>query len=418
MLEKIGFVIILLGLILASWRWAVAASDSKITVPASGGSFIEGMVGDNLNDIDLGRLTKSALVKYDPEGKIVADLASSWEISEDKLKYKFILGSSVSADEVVDVIGKNPIYLPDVRVEKNDDKTVTFTLPTADGTFLEQMTRPVFAYGPYKIERKTKNEIRLVKDKNYHLDQPYLDKFTVRIYSDINALQKAADKGKINGALGLNRTPKKWQEKTITLNKRHILFINTSKPNLKDLKIRQKLLAGEKPNGVDSIDLLEVNGQGIDLEYEALKKKLKDAGVELKIRQVSLKDALTGDLPKRNYDVLYLLVSEGLNRDPYMLWNSTQRSGDGQNFAELADADIDVLTEQYRATEDAAKKQKIAEKIDELVKNEAVAVEYKNVEMKYYISPKIKGTAILPSLSSETDRFDLVNYWYINERRK
>ena len=114
---------------------------------------------------------------------------------------------------------------------------------------------------------------------------------------------------------------------------------------------------------------------------------------------------------------MYILIAEGQNQDPYLLWNSSQRSSIGQNFAELANADIDALTEQYRAETDIAKRAELATKIKELVGKEQVSVEYKNLTAKYSVSNKIKGFSVSPSISSEADRFAQAASWYMYEKK-
>ena len=415
--EKLSLVAIALLLVLTSTTWAWAATQAKNTAPKEGGVFIEGIVSNNLDSVDLGRLTKSGLTRINEAGEISPDLALSWDISADKLTYKFNLVDKVTSNEIADSVKNTPTYLPKATLSPVDPKTLTIALQEPDSNLLSEVSQPIFPHGPYTVDKKTQNEIRLKRNINYHLSRPYLDRFIIRIYPDAASLQKAADKGKITGALNLDKIPSNWQNKDITLGKKHYLFINSSKTYLKKTKTRETLLAGDKPDGITSIDVLEVNGQQEDAEFVAWKQKLQAAGVQVNARQVALKDALKEDLPKRNYDVLYILVSEGQNQDPYLLWNSSQRTSIGQNFAELANADIDALTEQYRAETDPAKKADLVAKIKDLVAKEQVSVEYKNLTDKYAVSNKVKGFSVSPSISAEADRFAQAASWYMNEKR-
>lgn len=415
--EKIAISFLILLIIGTSFKWAQAASQIGTLQPTYGGVFVEGVTGSLLDDVDLGRLTKSGLVRIEQDGSVKPDLASSWTVSGDKLNYKFTLIDKISSAEIVSTFEKNPTYLPDATCEMSDVHLVSCKLALSDANFLNDLSKPLFPYGPYKLDKKTKNEIRLKRDNEYHLDRPFIDKFIIRMYLDGKSLEKAAAKGAIDGAINLDNSPQNWQQKQISLSKKHILFINSLKPYLKSLNDRTQLLDGKKPEGIKTLDVLEVNGVSTDPEYEALKQKLISAGIELKIRKTSLKDALLNDLPKRNYDILYLLVSENLSSDPYKYWNSSERTGDGENFAELADANIDKLTEQYRVTDDVAKKQEILTKINELVNKQKVSVEYKNITANYYVSPKIKGVVVNAGCLCETDRFNQVGKWYIKEKR-
>jgi len=415
--EKLAVVILILLTLVTSWRWAAAASDSATKVPASGGVFIEGVVGNSLDSIDLGRLTKSGLVRLDDKGKVLPDLASKWDISSDKTDYKFTLIPKVSSYVITDVLQKNPTYLPSgVTAQAVDPNTVEFKLTSPSSLFLNSLSEPVFPFGPFKVDKKTSNEIRLKVNTDYHLKKPYFDKLVIRLYPNQSDLQNAANRGNVTGALNLNNIPKNWQDQKVTLNKKHILFLNSSKPYLKSTAIREELLEGEKADSITSLDVLEVNGETVDSEYAALKEKLTKSGIQLNVRKVSLKDALLSDLPKRNYDLLYIMVNEGSSYDPYQLWHSESRSGTGQNFAELANADIDQLCEEFRATDDAGKRQEILDRINQLIGEEKVAIQYKDLGAHYSVSQRVKGFKLSNNLANETDRFNFMPNWYFYQK--
>jgi ABC-type transport system substrate-binding protein len=415
--EQLSLIGIALMLVLTSATWVWAASQSKGTVPANGGSFVEGIVSNDINSVDLGRLIKSGLTRINEKGEVSPDLASSWKASEDKLDYNLTLVDQVTSYEIADQIKNTPTFLPQSQITPVDLKTIKIHLTEPDSNVLYDLAQPIFAHGPYSVEKKTENEIRLKRNATYHLDKPFIDKFTIRIFPDQQSLQKAADRNKITGAMDLTNNPKNWQFKEASLGKKHFLFINSSKTALKKTKTRESILAGTKPDNIATLEVLEVNGQQEDQEYLAWKKKIQAAGVVLKVRTVSLKDALKDDLPKRNYDVLYILIAEGQTTDPYLLWNSTERSSTGQNFAELANADVDVLTEEYRKESDLKKKEETLGKIKTLVEQEKIAVEYKKLTAKYSYSNRVKGLVLPPTCSSPADRFSQAALWFMNEKK-
>lgn len=415
--EKTAFVVIALLIALTSWRWSEAAGQMQSWVPKAGGVYVEGVIGSSLEDIDLGRLTKASLVRLDKDSGISADLAASWEVSEDKLSYKFKLVDNITAYEILDTFEKNPTYLPNTAVEVTENSVVTLKLDEPNPDFLEELTRPVFPFGPYKVDKKTNKEIRLGRNENYHLDDPYINKFIIRLYSNADQLQKAANKGKISGALDLNETPKNWQEKTLKLEKKHVLFINSSRSYLKGTAVREKILNGENPDGIDTLDILEVNGESEDKSYIEFKDKLAKAGVELNVRKVDLKDAVSADLPERNYDLLYILVDQSPIDDPYAFYNSAKRSANGQNFAEVANADIDTLTEDYSSS-DEENRESIREQISTLVDEERIVREFDNLEKVYRVSSRVKGFELCVRCFSNFDRFDLAGDWHFYTKRQ
>jgi hypothetical protein len=414
--EKLILAFCFLLIIFSGWKWAEAAGIKEM-VPTRGGTFIEGVVASSIEDVELGRLVKSGLVMHDQTGQIVADLAKSWEVSEDKLTYTFRLQENIKSYTLAETLAKNPTYLPAATADAVSDDTLRITLSVQSPSFLDDVTKPLFSSGPYKVSKKKKNEIRLVIDKTYHLQRPFIERVIVKIYPSQEELERAANRKIVSGALGLKAAPEGWQTKKVSLNKKHILFINGSKAYLKTLKVREQLLNGQKPDSIKTLDILEVNGDGVDEQYEEFKKKLTDSGIELNIRQLKLKDAVLSDLPKRNYDLLYLLVDDNSTKDPYKFYHSSQRTGEGQNFAEIANADLDTLTQQYREAPDD-KKAEILTKIIAEVQSEKIIAEYSGLEQDYYVSAKIKGFSVGTYCMCEADRFNEVGNWYIYERKK
>jgi len=416
--DKLGLSLLIAGLILTSWQWTLAASKNSELAPAYGGTFIEGVIGNDIEKIDLGHLVKSSLIKIDQNGELVGDMAEKWQVSEDNLSYTFDLRDRVSASQIISTMDQNPTYFPKIQPEFISDSQIIFKLEEADGDLLSKLTSPVFPNGPYKLDKKTKTEIRLKANKDYFGQKPYISRVIFRLYANEQLAQNAAKRGKISASLSLLEIPQNWQSKKIALNKKHFLFINSSKQNLKSIKVRESLLNGEKPSQIESLDVLEVNGVEHDLEYEQLKEKLISSGVKLNVRQVSIKDALINDLPKRNYDILYILLNSEINQDPYEFYHSSKRSSDGQNFAEVANAALDTLTTKYRQTSDKSERSKLMEEISNVVSGEKISVEYKNLEIDYAISSKIKGVSISEKKICEVGRFDNLSTWYVVEKRK
>ncbi|OQA52744.1 MAG: Bacterial extracellular solute-binding proteins, family 5 Middle [candidate division WS2 bacterium ADurb.Bin280] len=416
--DKLGLSLLIAGLILTSWQWTLAASKNSQFAPSYGGTFIEGVIGNDIEKIDLGHLVKSSLVKVDQNGELIGDMAEKWQISEDNLSYTFELKDKVSSSQIISTIDQNPTYFPKINPEFITESQVIFKLDEPDGDLLSKLTTPVFPNGPYKLDKKTKTEVRLKANREYFGQKPYISRVIFRLYANEDQLQNAARRGKISASLSLLEIPENWQSKKIVLNRKHFLFINSSKQNLKSIKVRESILAGEKPSQIEGLDVLEVNGVEHDLEYEQLKEKLISSGVKLNIRQVSMKDALIGDLPKRNYDILYILLNGEISQDPYEFYHSNKRSSDGQNFAEVANAALDTLTTKYRQTSDKAKREELMGEISKVVADEKISVEYRNLEIDYAVSPKIKGLSISEKTIGEVGRFDNLSNWYILEKRK
>lgn len=144
---------------------SVAALEQRllVTVPAYGGSLVEGTVGNpqfvnpllaiSDADRDLQSLTYAGLMGLSGEGKIIPVLAQSYTISPDGKTYTFILrpdalftdGTPVTADDVVftvkkaqDPALKSPEYADwtGVNVVALDSTTVRFTLAKPYAPFI------------------------------------------------------------------------------------------------------------------------------------------------------------------------------------------------------------------------------------------------------------------------------------------
>ncbi len=162
-LGLIGVIIVAAGVIgVRVWQLHV------VSVPAHGGDYIEGLVGEptyinplyagaNEVDLDLTRLVYSGLMRATPEGAVVPDLAENVEVSEDGKVITAVLreglrfhdGQPLTSDDVLFTFEaiQNPAYksvhaatFRGVTVAATDERTVTFTLSEPYAPFLTALT--------------------------------------------------------------------------------------------------------------------------------------------------------------------------------------------------------------------------------------------------------------------------------------
>ncbi len=209
-------------------------------MPDYGGSFSEGVVGEphhinpllsQTNDVDrdLVSLIYSGLMKYNEDGKLIPDLAKSYEISSDGLNYTIYLkdyakwqdGVPVTADDVVFTIqtAQNADYGSSQRINWQgvdagaaDSHTVVLKLKNKYAQFLNNLTlnilpkhvwqdvKPInFAItdynlkpvgsGPYKFKKLKKDTLGRVKsyelesNTNFYDGQPYIDSVEIKFYN-------------------------------------------------------------------------------------------------------------------------------------------------------------------------------------------------------------------------------------------
>ena len=315
--EKIVF-LVFLTLFLGSFFYFCSNLYFKntIIVPAQGGAYIEGIVGQPrfINPIyarisdadqDLTELIFSGLTKYDSLGKIVPDLAENYEIKEEGKVYDVYLkeklfwadGAPLTAGDVVFTIKtiqnsdyKSPLMVNwlGVEVEKISDSVVRFTLKTPYGSFLENLTQkivpehvwkdvpaqnfPLSIYnlkptgsGPYKLKglKQDKKDqvisIDLVRNPRYYGKAPYLSNITFRFFNSEEDLIKNYKKGRISGfsltetnLLG-NSNLKETNLYSFSLPRYFAVFFNPEKSKiLADQNIRTAL-----NYGTDKVEIIQ-----------------------------------------------------------------------------------------------------------------------------------------------------------------
>jgi len=284
--------LVVLSIILVVILLAKINSTFMVSVPVSGGTITEGIIGvpTLVNpvgaitdaDKDLTALVYSGLMRKDEYGEIIPDLASSYEISPDGKNYTFILkddarfhdGEKVTADDVVftiekikDPIVKSPRRMSwdGVSVYKTDDKTVVFTLAQPYISFLDNTTigiLPVHLWkdvnvnefninplntskaigsGPYKIVSVSKNndgipeEYKLKRFTRFALGKPLIKRINIVSFSNEKDLIKALTNGSIDQAGGVSSENSEMLEKegfaihTATLPRIFGIFFNSEK---------------------------------------------------------------------------------------------------------------------------------------------------------------------------------------------
>lgn len=227
------------------------------TVPAQGGSYIEGVVGvpkhvnplyASVNDVDadLAQLVYSSLYKRDQAGRLVSDLVESQEVGADGKEYtlkikpnvKWHTGEKLTAGDIVftfnaikDQQYKSPLRLSfsGVSVQKLDDQTVKFSLAEAYAGFLDLLTfgimpealwyqipanaaslaelnlKPVGS-GPYKFKSLLKDRsgnlkaYHLEPNEDYYGPQAKIGDLQFKFYPSFEELAGAVNDNAVDGA--------------------------------------------------------------------------------------------------------------------------------------------------------------------------------------------------------------------------
>ena len=258
---KERYLMLILALILAGSILAIPITAYyHFTYPVgdSGGTLNEGVVGElrHINpllsqsdaDRDLVSLIYSGLLKYNQAGKLVPDLAKSYDISLDELNYTIYLKENIkwhdnrplTADDVIFTIrtAQNPDYGSSQRInwqgidiEKIDNYKLLFKLKNKYAQFLNNLTLPMlpehiwanvkpinFALsefnikpigsGPYQFKKFQKDALgrihlyELTVNKNFYDGKPFIEKIELKFYVSEDELINSYNKNEVDN-LGL-----------------------------------------------------------------------------------------------------------------------------------------------------------------------------------------------------------------------
>jgi len=275
---------------------------SHTTKPVSGGTYTEGMVGSvsNLNplfssgvlDESTARLMFNGLLRYNTQGELVPDLASSWKVGDDDKTYTVDLrkditwqdGAAFSAEDIVYTIKtiQNPATRSTqfsswrgVTVSAPSKYQVVFTLPAPLAPFSDSLTLPIVpkhilgdiepemlrtsgfntspvGTGPFSIQvlRSVgdQQQLEFRKNKNYYRGEPRLDRYVLQTFDDENAMIEALKDREISAAVGLTASSSYELSLDTSIRSYNIplysgvyAFFKTDNPILSEVKVRTGL---------------------------------------------------------------------------------------------------------------------------------------------------------------------------------
>ncbi|OGN27086.1 MAG: hypothetical protein A2941_00085 [Candidatus Yanofskybacteria bacterium RIFCSPLOWO2_01_FULL_49_17] len=248
-------------------------------IPANGGSFAEGLVGQpryinpllsqtNDADRDISGLIYSGLLKYNAGGQLIPDLAKSYELSPDGLNYTIYLksdavwsdGQPVTTDDVIYTIQtiQNIDYGSSLRVnwqgvevQKVNNATLIFKLKNRYAQFLNNLTvgilpahiwsklQPVnftsseynlkpIGSGPYvfkKLQKDANGRImsyELAANNNYYDGRPHIDGIVFKFYNNEDQMLSAHNNNDIQNLAYVSPQNLKKMRFTGRLNVREI----------------------------------------------------------------------------------------------------------------------------------------------------------------------------------------------------
>lgn len=236
------------------------------SVPASGGIYTEGFVGNFTNanpiyastnaDSNISRLLFAGLLKYNQHNQLEGDLAKEWSVDEKGTHYEVKLrpnlywhdGKALTSEDVAftyqtiqnpDTKSPFAVSWQGVKITTPDPQTVVFELPNPLISFPHSLTggivpkhllgtipksqlravgfntKPIGS-GPFKWEgvevtgdtpEEREQHIGLLPFENYHQGKPKIDKITLKVYHSENSLLDAFRKRELNAIAGISSIP-------------------------------------------------------------------------------------------------------------------------------------------------------------------------------------------------------------------
>ncbi|MFH0829271.1 MAG: ABC transporter substrate-binding protein [Candidatus Kerfeldbacteria bacterium] len=527
-----GFVIVSL-----LFLGARAYARNVTLLPRSGGGIVEAIVGTpqylnpilvSTNDVDrdLVAFLYAGLFKRNGAQKIEPDLAESYEVSTDNKVYTVHLrkglawsdGTPLTSDDVLltfeliqDSLYKSPLrgQFKNMKVERLDETSVRFTLTQPTSAFFSSLTvgilpahiwgdvpPPSFALieynikpigaGPYQFESLKRDastgaikEYHLVRNKQYHGSCPYLNEYTFKIFMDTESALQALRSKKVD-SISVVTAEQRAEAKQVRLIDLQIpqytaLFINTKRPVLKTIEVRNALATAVDRNDLVSSILrgsaLVVDGPippnmpgyagplqpGFNVDEanrilenagwkrtdsgnvrkkgndelafslsvsdvpedlviaEKLKAAWEKVGAKVEIKSFDTSRIAKEIIKPRSYDVFLYGEILSVDADLYPFWHSSQERDPGLNLTNFYNKDADKLLEELRTAVDPAV---IAEKriaFQKLLAKDLPAIFLYSPLYTYGLSKRVKGFDVA-FVTNPSDRFADISKWYVKTK--
>ncbi len=298
----------------------------SVRMPTYGGAFTEGRVGSarfinpilaiSQSDEDLSELIYSGLTRIHPDGRLIMDIAQSYEISPDGTMYTFKIKPDAAFHDKSPVTAADVMFTVDaaknaalrsprradwegVEVSSPDPLTVVFKLPRPYTPFIENTslgilpkhiwanvspedfpfnpanTRPIGS-GPYRIVRTefdatgAATRYDLAPFSRFALGKPFLKRMTFIFYPNQTALIEALNEGEIDAVAGVAPHDLGMVTRTDMMVARvalprvfGVFFNQNHAPVLADQAVREALLAS-----VDKQEIIRsvLGGYGVALD--------------------------------------------------------------------------------------------------------------------------------------------------------
>jgi peptide/nickel transport system substrate-binding protein len=162
-----------------------------------------------------------------------------------------------------------------------------------------------------------------------------------------------------------------------------------------------------------AFDIYTADSPDLKKAAETVKASWTELGARVDIKVFESSDLYQNVIRTRKYDALLFGQFIGKDRDLYAFWHSSQRNAPGLNVAMYANAKVDKLLEQIRATHNEEDAKDLYGQFYKIVYAETPAV-FLYVPDFIYAVPKKLGGVQLETVTMPSDRWNSLTKWYIN----
>lgn len=459
--ERVVVLALVLVILVSVWMQYLSGEGLK---PAHGGTFTEGFVeqarfvnpilAESSTDTAIVQLIYAGLTKIDQNGLPVSDMAEKWETHDNGRTYAFILRQDIlwhdgrkftSADVVYTINlvkdqGLNSPYYgtwKDVTMETPNDYEIIFHLKDPLATFPWLTTLGILpshvdrralnttfvGTGPYKYSKVrmrsgTIESLVLVRNNKWYESRiPYIDAIELKFFVSADDVKRELIGQKILATIGDSGGALNLNEYDIPLAQTTSLFLNSQSKVLTDVAVRKKLL-NTKDIFIEPLNLTVVVDVNVvhTKSIEELLAEWRERNVNVTVSQNSLEEIKKTVMTSRTYDAIIVSVESGLQIDQYAYWHSSQVDGTGLNFSRIKNNDLDKLVLEQRKVVNISDQQADRAKIVTSVSDLALMVTLSQASAKYYVSKSVHPVFLQSGLDL-SDRFALIDQWYIKTRR-
>lgn len=395
-----------------------AESKPHTDIPAHGGELVEGIVASSVGEVDkeINALTTIGLMRYNEKGEISPALADSYTLSDDGLSYVFKIHSGIDSASLVGVL-KDPssgIGTDDVTVSDNHDLTIKLHTPYAP--LLGNLTKPLFPYGPYDVQKRSQTEILFASRQDFVLGEPLIAKIRYKIYPSLDALARALQQGEVLAGSDVASPLKGFTSYSVNLQRKTVVLFNLDRDPWKQKDLRSKIAHKESLTQPQKMVLTTPNDPQFLDKAQSLKDAYKPLGLDIEVRSVDAITMRDSVLAKRDFDVLLYGIDTGRDPDPFPFWHSSQIGGSKANLSGFNNKEVDSLLEQSLIITNKEERQKKYDAVTKIIDDQAPVIYLDTMSIPYSASIKIQGIKMGFGIS-DADRYSNVWEWYMLTKR-